>query len=410
MNILVFSSNFYPETAAAANRLYGHAKTWVEMGKKVTIITCAPNYPKGNLYPGYKNKFRSVEHINGIKVVRIKSYITANEGKTKRIISYISFGLHACLHGLFEKADIILGTSPQPFNLLPARFVSFVKRKKFIIELRDIWPDSIVAVDAMKKSILLSILEKWIYRLYVKADLIITVTKSFKKHLIDSGIQEKKITVIKNGADFEQVQSIETKQDCLEKYNLPPNKFLAGYIGTLGMAHSIGTIIDAAQLMSNNDHIHFIIMGSGADSGYISDKIKKAKLQNICFIPGGRRAEALAVTKALDIVLVHLKKKKLFKTVIPSKIFEAMMLEKPILIGVDGESREIVESEANCGVFFSPENHFDLANKLKELSANKSLLQALGKNGLKCVENNYDRKVLAKKMLNTMTMLESESG
>ena len=398
MKILFFCSNFYPETAASANRTYAHAKEWVKLGNQVTIVTCFPNYPLGKIFPGYKLKFRQVEYIDGIKVVRIASYFAENKGIIKRVLSYLSYGLHACLHGLLEPCDVVIGTSPQPFNLLPARCISFWKRKKFVFELRDIWPESIMAVGAMRHNKVLEVLKKWIYYLYVKADLIVVVTESFKRELIEQKIPSDKIFVVKNGADIDILNVNLSREEVEKKYQLPHGKLLVGFVGTIGMAHALEVMVEAAEKLRNNDNIFFIIMGSGAKSDDINHMIVSKNLTNIKCIAGGPRQEAIEMVNALDLVVVHLRADPLFTTVIPSKIFEAMYLKKPILLGVDGEVRTLIE-DASAGIFFQPENSAALLEVIFKFMNDPALRKKCAESGYDYVIREYDRSTLAYNML-----------
>lgn len=354
-HILFISDNFYPESGAPANRLYDHATVWVKSGYQVTVLTCVPNFPKGKVFEGYQNKWRQSELINGVKVIRIKSFIAQNKGSLKRIIDYMSFGFHAAIQGLFvKKPDIVIGTSPQPFTIFAAWFVARLKRKAFIFELRDLWPESIVAVDAMAKgNLLLRLLDRAIKRMYQSAELIVAVTDSFKKILVEKEkIEAQKILVCKNGINPDVMVPAASAEVMRKRCQLE-NQYLVGYVGTIGMAHSVETILNAART-STDPAVHFIIMGEGAYAGEIRQKAKLCP--NVTFIEGGTRQAALNVTNMLDASIVHLKDTPLFRTVIPSKIFEVMALGKPILMGVKGEAEKIVMNEANAGVSFQPED------------------------------------------------------
>ncbi|MCF6775576.1 glycosyltransferase family 4 protein [Thiotrichales bacterium 19X7-9] len=365
-HILFISDNFYPESNALANRLYDHARIWVKEGYQVTILTCVPNFPKGKVFQGYKNKWRSKEVVDGIEVMRIKSFIAQNKGSFKRIVDYLSFGMHAAIQGLFiKKVDLVIGTSPQPFSVFAAWFVARLKRKAFIFELRDLWPESVVAVDAMGKQNLLLRLFGWsVKRLYKKADMIVSVTDSFKNILIQKdGIDPEKIIVCKNGIDFSQIKPPLDVQSLKLQYQIG-EKFLVGYIGTIGMAHSVHTIIEAAKL-AEDQSVHFIIMGTGAYAEQI--KSQAQTLDNVTFIDSGSRSDAIEVTNMLDASIVHLKNTPLFETVIPSKVFESMALGKPILMGVKGEVRDIVINQAQAGIAFEPEDAVSLNQAIAQM-------------------------------------------
>lgn len=202
MHILFLTDNFPPEVNAPASRTFEHCREWVRAGHQVTIITCAPNFPAGKVLAGYKNKLWQVEEIEGIRVIRVWSYITANAGFAKRILDYISFMPPAVLASFFvKKADLVIGTSPQFFTVCATYLVSFFKHIPFVFELRDIWPESIKAVGAMNDSIIIRMLEKIELFLYRKAKIIVSVTHAFKKALVQRGVDGNKIHVITNGVD-----------------------------------------------------------------------------------------------------------------------------------------------------------------------------------------------------------------
>ena len=398
MHILFISDNFYPESNASANRLYDHARVWVKNGYQVTVLTSAPNFLHGKVFEGYKNKWRCFENIEGIKVIRIKSFIAENKGAFKRIVDYASFALHAAFQGLFiQKVDIIMATSPQPFPIFSAWFVAKCRRKPFIFELRDLWPESVLAVEAMnKRNILLRFFGWAMKRMYRSANIIVPVTDSFKKFLIHhENIAAAKIIVAKNGININAMVPTIDRDNLREKYTCQ-DKYLVGCIGTIGMAHSVDTIIQAAK--KNTDAaIHFIIMGAGAFAEDIENAANQ--LDNVTFIKSGSRQDAINILNMLDASIVHLRNTPLFKTVIPSKIFEAMALGKPILMGVKGESREIVIDQARAGLAFEPQNPESLNKAITAMQT-----QAFDKNKpIEFVRENFDREKIAIKMLEAIS-------
>lgn len=153
MKLLFLTDNFPPEVNAPASRTYAHCKEWVNNGVDVTVITCAPNFPQGKVYKGYKNKLYQTENMDGIKVIRVWTYITGNEGFIKRTLDYISFSVFAFGAGLFQKFDLIVATSPQFFTALCGRTLSFWKRRPWVMEVRDLWPESIKTVGVDRKSV-----------------------------------------------------------------------------------------------------------------------------------------------------------------------------------------------------------------------------------------------------------------
>ncbi len=395
MKILFITDNFPPEVNAPATRTYEHCKEWIKKGAKVTVITCAPNFPQGKVYKGFKNKLYHKSNIDGIEVIRTWSYISSNKGFAKRILDYFSFALTSFSVGLFQKFDIVVATSPQFFTTWAASALSFFKQKPWIFELRDLWPESINSVGAIKHQKILETLEKIELFLYKDASRVVPVTNAFKSNLISRGIPAEKIDVVTNGSNMELFKNQEKDTLLLEKLNLK-NKFIVGYIGTHGMAHSLDFIVKS--IANIKDHsIHFLFIGDGAMKKPIQELAKELKLSNISFLDPIQKEEVPKYLSIIDISLAPLKKSDTFKSVIPSKIFEAAAMKKPILLGVEGESQKIIE-EFNSGLCFKPEDEHDFINKLIQLR-DKAIYQSC-QEGASRLANVYDRKKLANSMLN----------
>jgi len=400
MHILFLTDNFPPEGNAPATRTFEHAIEWVNKGHKVTVITCAPNFPEGKVFEGYKNKWLSKQKIEGINVWRVKTYITANEGFIKRTIDFVSFMVSSLFFGLFTlKVDVVIGTSPQFFTVISAWALAKLKRVPFVFELRDIWPASITAVGAMRGSWIINILEKLELFLYRQADLIISVTHSFKSELQNRDVSADKIKVVLNGVDLERYNPLQEKDESLaDKYELK-NKFVIGYIGTHGLAHALENVIEAAELITKEDNIRIVFAGGGADRSRLEKIVRERGLENIVMIPRQPKDQMPQVWSLCDISLVHLKDSPLFKTVIPSKIFESMAMGLPILMAVPiGEATDIIE-EYKAGINVSPGYPKELSEKFLELAKDKELVRTLSYQSLNAARN-FDRKKLALEMLN----------
>ena len=394
MKILFLSDNFPPEVNAPATRTFEHCREWVKAGHEVTVITCFPNYPQGRVYPGYKNSLCKTEWMDGIKVVRVWSYMTANKGFIKRIIDFISFSVTSFIAGLFQKCDVIVATSPQFFTALSGRTLHFFKRRPWIMEVRDLWPDSIKAVGAMKESFVLKYFSKEELWCYKSARKIVVVTNSFKREISNKGIPAEKISVVKNGANTDLFKPRAKSPELLKKLGLEGRRVL-GYVGTLGMAHKIDFLIDCVKEL---DDYALMILGNGAERDNIKQKIESEGLKNIVLIDSVPKELVPEYIALQDAALVNLRKSPLFTTVIPSKIFETASMRIPILLGVDGEAREMVE-EFGAGLFYEPENKAEFLERLNTLFSSKEVYEACCDGGEKLAEA-YDRKRLAAEMLN----------
>lgn len=406
MRLLFLSDNFPPEVNAPATRTYEHCLRWVEKGIDVTVITCQPNFPKGKIYEGYKNKLYKKEVINGITVIRVWSFIAPNSGFFKRIIDFLSYAIMAFIVGLFQKFDIIVGTSPQFFTAISARLLSFFRRRPWVMEVRDLWPESIAAVGALRKSSLVyRILSRIERHLYKNADLIIPVTHAFKKYMVGLGIESTKIHVITNGVDRSKFLPGEKDKDLLNQLGID-GKFVIGYIGTHGMAHALDFIVDTAAKV-DDERVHFILQGDGSEKAKLQQKAKDLNLQNLSFLPFVAKAEIRKYISVLDVALVNLKKSDTFKTVIPSKIFENASMQKPLLYGVEGESKEIVE-KYRAGVCYEPENRESILAAIQEISLPTKYNYL--KKGCEKLAIEYDRNKLADKMLKILEVVEENKS
>ena len=406
MKILFITDNFPPEVNAPASRTYEHCKEWVRCGHQVTIITCVPNFPKGIVFEGYRNKLWQQDQIDGIQVIRVWSYITANEGFIKRILDYVSFMMSSMFAALFVRnVDVVIGTSPQFFTVCSAYIVGKIKSVPWIFELRDIWPESIRAVGAMKKSKILDFLEKIELFLYRKSSIIISVTNAFRDSLISRGIDGRKIRVVTNGVDVGRFYPRPKDDDLVLKLGLE-DKFVVGYIGTHGLAHALDTILDAAKILQcspKGEKFKFILLGNGANKSALVERARMEQIDNVIFIDSVSKDEVVRYWSLLDVSIIHLKKSELFTTVIPSKLFECMGMGVPVLHGVKGESADIVNRE-EVGVVFEPENADSLCDALKEISNNHHLLRDFKNNGPQSASR-YDRSVLARNMLTEIECL-----
>jgi len=395
MKILFLTDNFPPEVNAPATRTYEHCKEWIKRGHSITVITCNPNFPHGKVYEGYQNKLYQTEYLDEIKVIRVWSYMTANKGFLKRILDYMSYAFFAFLFGLFQKTDVILATSPQFFTTWAGWGLSKIKRKPWVFELRDIWPESLKSVGAMKSEKILNILEKIELGLYRDAERVVAVTNSFKENLISRGIESNKVIVITNGSNNELFYSRPKDKVLLSKLKLD-NKFIVGYIGTHGMAHSLEFIINAIEKITDPS-IHFLFIGDGAIKKELLILANKLNLENVTFLNPITKDEVPKYLSICDISLAPLKKEDNFKTVIPSKIFESAAMQKPILLGVEGEAQEIIETY-DAGVCFIPEDEEDFLLKLTVIR-DETKYKKYQEGSLRLAED-YNRKKLANDMLN----------
>lgn len=406
MHILFLTDNFPPEVNAPASRTFEHCREWVKAGHQVTVITGAPNFPKGKVFDGYQNRLWQQETMAGIRVIRVWTYITANEGFAKRTLDYLSYMVTGFLASLFvRRVDVVVGTSPQFFTVCAAYVTGLFKRVPWVFELRDIWPESIRVVGAMKQSKVLDLLEKVELFLYRKSNAIVSVTHAFRTSLMRRGVNGDKIRVVTNGVDISRFSPRDKDAELLQHHGLE-GKFVAGYIGTHGLAHALDTLLYAAKaLKTAPDRFRILLLGDGANKAALRQRAKAEGLDNVIFVDSVSKDQVVRYWSLLDASIIHLKKDEIFTTVIPSKLFECMGMAIPVLHGVEGESAGIVTRE-DVGLLFEPENPAALVNSLRRLADDPELHARFKANGPVGAQR-YDRSSLAAEMLQ---ILKEQAG
>lgn len=384
LNILFLTDNFPPERNVPAMRTWEHVSRWVKDGHKVTIITTAPNFPQGKPLAGYTNRWYMKEDMDGVTVIRVKSYIAANEGFLKRILDYVSFMVTGGITAMFQKRpDILISTSPQFFCAVAGWVVSRLRRLPWIFELRDLWPASIVAVGAMKEGIAIKTLYWMEMSMYRAADRVIAVTKGLKQDLVDRGIPSDKIAVVRNGADTNRFTPRPKDPAFVEKFGLQ-GKFVVGYYGTIGMGAGVQTAVDAGRVLRDRgrDDIVIMLAGAGAEYDDVEKSIQSQGLTNVKLLPPFDQADMPAVWSLLDAAIVMMKDRPLFKATISSKTFEALAMGMPVIMSLPaGEATGLVD-EYGFGINVLPENPEDMANAIQKLADDPALTKALGQKAL----------------------------
>jgi glycosyltransferase involved in cell wall biosynthesis len=406
LDILFLSHYFPPEGNAPAARVHEMCRRWVRDGHRVHVITCAPNHPNGVLFPGYRNLLRRHEVIDGIEVTRVWTYIAANKGTTRRILNYLSYLLSATLAALtMRRPDVLIATSPQFFCGWAGTVVATLRRLPFILEIRDIWPESIEAVGALRARLVIRILETMERAMYRSATHIVTVGEGYRRQLGLRGVDAADITVIPNGIDRELFTAQSQPFDIRGRYGLD-GKFICAYIGTIGMASGLGVILRAATILKHKgrDDIAFLLVGDGAVQQDLHRDAQQAGLDNIVFTGRVDRHLVPSILRSVDVCLVHLRRQELFKSVLPSKIFEAAGMARPIILGVEGCAAELLD-EAGAGINIQPENEHELVEAVERLAADPALARSFGQSGQQFVTAHYDREVLAQRYMDTLLRL-----
>ena len=398
MHIMVITDRFTPEVTAVSVRTLDHARVWLTDGHQVTVVTCAPNFPAGKLFPGYRNRACQEEDIDGIRVIRLWSYLAPNEGKVRRTLDYLSFTLSTILQcRRLPDADVIVATSPPIFTALSGHVVARLKRRPWVFELRDLWPASIRAV-GISKSPALRLIEAIELGLYRRSARVLALTNAFKADLTARGIPANKISVVPNGVDVTAFAPGDDAPDIRRHLGVSETDFLAGYIGTVGIAHGLDCVVEAATVCRDDPRLKFLIMGEGAERKRLQQVAADRGLANLLFRDFVPHDQITGYIAALDASIVHLKAHPVFRTVIPSKIFEHMAMGIPIVLGVEGESADII-ADAKSGVLVPPEDPQALANAVRQLAADPEVRSRLGTAGQRAVQSHYNRQTLARAAL-----------
>jgi colanic acid biosynthesis glycosyl transferase WcaI len=392
---------------APSARVSELSRHWAAAGHDVTVLTGFPNHPDGVLRPEYRRHFRKLifrERVDNIDVVRSWLLPFPNRKAHERMLNYTSFCASAGITGSFlRRPDVVIATSPQLLVGLSGWWAAKVKRVPFVLEVRDLWPESLAAVGVGSAgSALYRVLHKVAGFLYRQSDHIVVVTPAFRDHLIRRrGVPPEKISVVQNG--------VETKLFCpgpdggpIRREMSLQNKFVVSYIGTMGMAHGLGTVLEAAERMqAASPEVIFLLVGEGADRERIEQIAAAKQLTNIRFVPQQPREKIPSYIAASDVCLVLLKKSEVFDTVIPTKMLEFMSCGKPVVLGVTGQAKKIIEG-CRAGLCIEPENASSLCGVIEALRANFYLRDSLGMNGRDYIVQNLSRERTAADYLDVL--------
>ncbi len=397
MHILFLTENFPPERNAPAARVYERALYWLKWGHDVTVITSAPNSPDGKVFEGYRNRWFQTTMLDGMRVVRVKTYIAPNSGTVRRILDFMSFMVAGYLAGLFQsRPDLVVATSPQFFCAVAGWAVGASRRVPFVFELADLWPATIRGVGIMNSKLLRPIeaLELFLYR---RSAAVVSLTRSFKKDLIRRQIDDRKIAVVTNGADLWRYRPQRRDETLAKRWGLS-DRFVIGYIGTHGLSHQLENVLIAASQLRDDQSSRFMFVGSGATRELLIADAQERRLENVVFIPTQDKETITQFWALCDVALIHLKDAAVFETVIPSKMFEAMAMALPlILVSRRGEaSRILVEEDA--GLWVPAGDPEGLAQAVRTMAREHGRREHYARNS-GAAASKYTREEQARKML-----------
>jgi glycosyltransferase involved in cell wall biosynthesis len=382
------------------------------MGHDATVLTGFPNHPTGVVPEEWRARLRHLhytETIDGVRVVRTWLWPLPNRKAHERILNYASFCVSAAVSGLFlKKPDVVIATSPQLLCALSGWWLAWWKRVPVVFEVRDLWPESLAAVGAGSEgSILHRTLAAIAGFLYRRAHRIVVVAPAFKDHLIRYwNVPAAKISIVENGVETDLFRLDPAAPEVRKKLKLE-DRFLICYIGTMGNAHGLDTLIAAAkELQTALPSATFLLIGEGADKERIVELAAASGLTNLMFLGQQPRETIPSYVSASDLCLVMLKKTELFKTVIPTKLLEYMACERPVVVAVDGQARKIIE-EAGAGVFVEPEDSRALVEAIVELAKNPEQRRQMGASGRHYIVTGFSREKTARDYITVLKALGS---
>ncbi|MEW6348560.1 MAG: glycosyltransferase family 4 protein [Thermodesulfobacteriota bacterium] len=402
MRIAVYSHYFTPEISPAAARIHDMGIEWLREGHAVDVVTCFPNHPQGRVYPGYRRSWYRRENLSGVNVHRHFTYMTRNQGILKRTLGHLSYFASAAM-GASKRADspdVVMGTSPPLFAATAAAWTGRMRGVPFVMEVRDLWPAILVDLGVARNPALIRLLNLWETALYKEATRIVTVTDSFRRMLTERGIPESKVTTISNGADADFWRPVATRDSIRAEMALDKS-FVVLYAGTHGISQGLAAILETARLLQDRPEIRFVFVGDGAEKPMLIEKARMLSLANVEFHPPVDRHTMREYYTLSDLCLAPLRAVPLFRAFVPSKIFEIMSMERPVLGLLQGEAAEILR-DAQAGVVVPPEDASRAAEAILELSRNPQRCTDMGRRGRELVIQRYSRRSLALKYLRVL--------
>jgi glycosyltransferase involved in cell wall biosynthesis len=401
MRILYLSQYFPPEAGATQTRAYEMARKWVLMGHKVTMLTEFPNHPSGIIPPEYHGKLIERSTLEGIEVVRVWVLASPIKNFRNRMLFYLSYMLNAIIAGLFlirGRYQLIYASSPPLFVGGAALVISFFKRTRLVFEVRDLWPESAVALGELSNPRAISLATRLEEMCYRKASQVVVVTRGIFNRLLERGVPSEKLLFIPNGANIELFTFSSDGRERIRKELGLENKYIAIYAGIFGLAQGLETILEAAQLLKGITEIHILLIGDGPKKAEIISLANLYNLPNLTLLPEKPREQIPDYLSAADVALIPLRTVEIFKGALPSKLFDAWACERPVILSIDGESREVVEM-VKGGVFIPPEDPNKLAEAIIRLRKSPDETRLMGKNGLEYTKQNHSRETLAEKLI-----------
>jgi colanic acid biosynthesis glycosyl transferase WcaI len=404
MRILYLSQYFPPEAGATQTRAYEMSRNLVRLGNAVTMVAELPNHPSGIIPPEYRGRLAERSDLEGIDVIRVWVKASPVKSFRNRMLFYLTYMISASLAGLLLARghyDLIYASSPPLFVGGAALTLSYLRRIPMLFEVRDLWPESAVALGELSNPRAVA----WATRLeeacYRRARAIVVVTEGIRKRLLERGLVEDKIHLVPNGANVDLFRfDLPARQRMRQELELG-EKFVVIYAGIHGVAQGLETLVEAARRLQSEPQVHILLVGDGPKKAELVELVSQYKLVNLTLLDEQPRAAIPALLSAADAAIIPLRKLEIFKGALPSKMFDSWACERPVLLSVDGEARQVLNA-AQGGLFVEPEDSDALAHAILELRRQPELVQRMGKNGRAFTEQHYSRQAQAEKLAEIM--------
>ncbi len=387
---ILFISRYYPpEKAAAAICVSETAKRLVKLGHRVTVLTTVPNYPTGIVPLPYRGRVLQEEDLDGVRVVRVWSYISANKGFLERIVAQLSFGCLAPLFGgkAIGRPDVIIVESPPLFNVIAARILAWLKHCPFIFWVADLWPEAAVQLGVLRNRALIRLAEWLEWSTYLRAGLIWAVSEPLRNLLISRGLSPERVFLLTNGVNTTTFRPLPQAQARAELGW--DDRFTLLYAGNHGMMYSLEIILEAAEQMQDDTGIHIVFAGNGVKKEELVAYARRRGLNNVTFLDPVPHEQVPKLLAAADACLISLGKIPTAETMLPVKMLEAMACARPIVLAGDGEARRLTE-KAGAAICVEPENTSALVSAIRYLREHPDLAQSMGQHGRTLAEARFD--------------------
>jgi glycosyltransferase involved in cell wall biosynthesis len=400
MRLIYISQYFPPEVGATQTRAQEMTRHLVKVGHQVTVLTEVPNHPVGVIQPAFRGKLYRRTLEDGVDVLRVWVKTTPHKTFRSRLAFYLSFMVNATFAGLLlarGRYDLIYATSPPLFVGGVALALNAMRRIPFVFEVRDLWPESAVAMGELSNPRYIRWATRLENRCYRQARHVVTVTRGLKDRLIERGIPESKISVIPNGANTELFRPMPQVGAQIRSRLKLTDQFIVMYAGLLGVAQGLHTLVEAARLMQG-EPVHFVFVGDGPTRSSLEERVKEYSLSNVTFTGVVPRTDVPRFLAAADIAVVIFTDTPLFKRSLPSKMFDALACGRPVLLSApEGEAASVLEQSAG-GVHVVPESPEAIVGAVRHLVAYPDQLDRFGKRSRQLVEAHYSRQVQARQL------------